>query len=390
MDRRIAAIETIAVAIPCREPFRISKGVIGTPDTPVIRILVKLHSADGLVGLGEAAPMPSWNWETPESVITTIERYYTPALLGQDPFHLNEVHRRLAVAVRGHGQNCARCAIDIACHDLMGKALGVSVATLLGGRQRERLDVLWGIGLDEPEVMAATARERESAGFRLIKVKLGGDPDADVARVAAIRAALRPETLVSVDANEAYTYVQALRVCTRLQPYNIAWVEQPLPRWDLTGLARLRQAVPIPVMVDESVLNPPDLLNIIRHDGADLLFLKLDKSGGLVPTRELIALARAANVVPVAGGSLNTGVGIAALAQLAAAADLAVPGGYNGPLLLEAMLTRPGDLCYDGGQLIVPDGPGLGVELDEVAVDRYRVDLAVSSAARRSDRGERR
>jgi muconate cycloisomerase len=204
------------------------------------------------------------------------------------------------------------------------------------------------------------------------------DPRADVERVAAARAAVAPSTLVSADANEGYSVGEAVRVCAELERYDLLCLEQPLVRWDLAGLARLRTATRVPIMVDESVMSLADMVAAIRHGAADYVFLKLDNYGGIHPSRQVATVARAGGVVPIPGGSSHTGIGAAALAHLAVALDLTLPGGYNGPATqLDPACTfiKDGGLVYEegGGVLRVPDGPGLGIELDEAAVREYRV-----------------
>jgi muconate cycloisomerase len=378
----IVDVEAIPVRVRLAGDFATSKSR-QTSGAGVVRIIVKVHTDTGLVGIGECAPAPAWNGETPESTVAAIRFALAPPVIGQDPLAIEQIHRLMNAALPEGSHNPAKTGIDIACFDLAGKQLGMPVYRLLGGAGRERLDVLWGLGMPEPTRAAEVAREREAAGHRLIKVKVGRDPRGDVERVAAVREAVSPATLVTADANEAYTPGDALRVCVDLQRHSLLCLEQPLARWDLPGLARLRASTGVPIMLDESVMSASDMVAALRHNAADYLFLKLDNLGGIHPARQVAAMARAGNVVPIAGGSLNTGVSAAALAHLAAALDLTLPGGFNGPLLLEHPLTAEGGLTYErgGGVLRVPEGLGLGVELDEAAIGEYRMPADEAPAA---------
>jgi L-Ala-D/L-Glu epimerase len=387
---RIVDVEIIPVRPRMARDFATSKSQQAS-GAGVVRILVKLYTDTGLVGLGEAAPAAAWNWQTSESTIAALHHALTPALIGQDPLAIEQIHRIMNAILPSGSHTPAKAAIDIACFDVAGKHLGMPVYRLLGGTRREHLDVLlWGLGMPEPGAAAELAREREAAGHRLIKIKVGSDPRRDVQRVAAVRETLSPDTLVTADANEGYTPGDAVRVCAELRPYDVLCLEQPLVRWDLAGMARLRSTTSVPIMADESVMSAADMVAVLRHSAADYLFLKLDNLGGIHPARQVAAMARAGNVVPIAGGSLNTGVGAIALAHLAVALDLSLPGGFNGPLLMEHPLIVDGGALYEngGGVLRVPEGPGLGVEVDESAIREYRAQATEQSSV--TPRGEER
>lgn len=371
----IREFEVFSVAIPFRVPFHIAKGLCGDAQQPARRILLRLHTEMGVVGVGEAAPMEAWTSETFEQVLSTLCSHYAPLLRGEDLLNRRRIHALLDQAIRGSGQMFARCAVDLASFDAAGKALGVPVANLLGGALQDRLPSLWGIGIAEPETMRGAAVAKEAEGFRLIKVKIGNDPDQDVERVRIIREALRPQTMVCADANEGYDRAQALRVCRALDELGLLYIEQPLPREDLEGMAHLRRLLRTPLMVDESVMTRADLLRAIVAGAGDFFFYKLDKSGGIGPTVDLIAMAESAGLVCTPGAMLNTGIGTAALAHVAAATGARYPGGFNGPLVLEDDLVEAEDLRYDRGHLLLPTGPGLGVRLDEAALRKYRLDV---------------
>lgn len=372
---RIVKIEALPVHFRFAREFVTSKkGVRGADG---VKVLVKIHADNGLVGIGEGSPSPAWNGETAEATVAAV-RSLARDLLGLSPLEIEHLHRVMR-RVLPVGYTAAKCAIDIACFDVAGKHLQMPVYQLLGGARRERLDVLRGLGIGAPQDVAQAAREAAQAGYRLIKVKVGVDARLDVERVQAVRAAVPPETLVSADANEGYTLGDALNVCRALEPCNLLCLEQPLVRWDLSGHARLRSATRVPIMLDESAMSPSQMLAAIQQGAADYIFLKLDNCGGIHPARQVAAVARAGNVVPIAGGSAHTGIGAAALAHLAVALDLTLPAGVNGPQQLapDCLFIKEGGLRYEmgGSVLRMPEGPGLGVHLDEAAVAANQVEL---------------
>lgn len=393
---RIEAIDAIPVRARAAENFRTSKS--GDGQDWWLKVLVRIQGDNGLVGYGEGSPSAHWNGDTVEGTVLAIRRF-TAGLLGCNPIDIGAIHRIMDRSLP-LGYSSAKCAIDIACYDLAGKYLDVPIYELLGGGRRDRLHVLRGLGIaDGSAAVADLARSAERAGHRLIKVKIGTNPVADVERVAAVRAAVSPGTLVSADANEGYDQGEALRVCAQLERYDLLCVEQPLARSDLSGHARLRAATSVPIMLDESVMSPAEMLSAIRHDAADYVFLKLDNYGGIYRSAQVATVARAGNVVPIPGGSGHTGIGVAALAHLAVALDLTLPGGYNGPVHQIAPETvfvkEGGGLVYEGGGgvLRVPDGPGLGIDVDEEAIAKYRfeadfmggrVERTVSDSSHRS------
>jgi muconate cycloisomerase len=227
--------------------------------------------------------------------------------------------------------------------------------------------------------VAKAASDAAQAGYRLIKVKIGVDARLDIERLTAVRASIPPETLLSADANEGYSLGEALQVCAALEPLNLLCVEQPLVRWDLAGHARLRASTRVPLMLDESVMSPAQMLAAIEHRAADYVFLKLDNCGGLHPARQVATVARAGNVVPIAGGSAHTGIGATALAHLAVALDLSLPAGVNGPQQLapDCLFVKQGGVQYErgGSAFRVPERPGLGVDLDRDAVEANLVEI---------------
>lgn len=246
MHATIDRVETFAVALPTRRSFGVSGGAVAITGQPSIRVLVKV-TADGAHGWGEATPLPAWTYETAESIVTTIDRYLAPAVIGTPVWNLDAVDRAFDRAInRGFtiGAPLAKSAVDTALHDLLGRAAGVPLGVLWGQRRSETIELGWIVSGQSPAEVGDSVAEGSDAGHRGFKVKIGlHDEDTDAAVVAAVREHA-PGAPVWVDANQAYTVDAALRMARRLYDIGITAFEQPLPANDIAGLRRLREHSP--------------------------------------------------------------------------------------------------------------------------------------------------
>ena len=353
----IATIRTRVVRAPYRRPFQISSGV----STELISLVAEVETADGAIGVGETSPMTAYTGETLAGVAAAVEEHLTPALIGRDPLDRAGAHVAMDVALRG--QHVAKAALDIALHDLAGRLAGWPVTALLGGRVRDRVPIAWVVGLGTPDEMAAEAADHAGRGFRHIKIKGGHDPERDLDLVRAVRAVLPPGAELCLDANEGYD-LSALPVLARMADAGLSLLEQPLPHWDLAGLARLRERLDVPVMVDESMQSPQDALEIVRRGAADVLNIKILKVGGLHPALRIAAIAEAAGLAVKIGSMPELGVATLAALHLAAALPGAtVPADLVGPLLVREEPLAPSVFTAVDGWVDVPTAPGLGHDL---------------------------
>jgi len=348
-------IEILRARLRCHKPFRTASVVSDVCRTLVVRV----YTRNGLSGIGEAVPKPLLTGETVEGCEAAIRQFLWPAVQGLDAWAVEDLHRAMDRCVCGHP--AARAALDMAVHDLLARSAGVPLASFLGGSPRPVLTD-FSIGLCGPEEAAAEGRRLVEAGYRAVKVKVGHDPDQDVERVRAVRAAVGPDIGLRVDANEGWSFAQALRALKRMEPCDLELVEQPLPRWDLEGMARLRARIQPPLAADEAVHTLQDARRVLETGAADVLNLKLMKCGGLHPARQIVALARAGGLGLMVGGMVGeSGISVAAGASLAAAATFDFAD-------LDADLLLRDDLCSGNGpgledsRRILADRPGLGVE----------------------------
>lgn len=356
----ITKVEAFPVYIPVQIAFSTSLGA-----TPPKRkhVVVVVQTDEGITGIGEAAPSPTYHEESQESILHSIREYYGPALVGEDPFNLENIlekaHRTLV------GNPYALAAIDFALHDIMGKKTGLPACKLLGGRYRERIPVVWVISLSTKlEDMAKEAVEAVQKGFKTLKIKVGVDPKQDLKRVATVREAVGEAAEIRVDANQGWTPDQAIKTIKKLERYDLQLVEQPVPGWDLEGMARITKAIDTPIMADESMFSPQTALRIIRMEAADILNIKIMKPGGLYNSKKVAMIAEAADIPCLVGSMLEMGIGTAAGAHFAAANRIVkYPCEMIGPAYFGADVIRE-DMKPKKGYVDVPKKPGLGVELD--------------------------
>jgi muconate cycloisomerase len=365
----VEAVQTALVDLPLHRPHRFRDT---TMDAQAV-LLVRLRTRDGVVGVGEGVVPggPWWGGESVETMKVIVDRYLAPLVVGADLTRLPALRERMDRMVAANPS--AKCALETAMWDAWARTLGLPLHALLGGRCRDALPVTWAIGAADPEAVVEEALAKVNSGQHAsIKLKMGAlEPAADVARVEQIAAALVPVTSVRVDLNCAWDELTATRLLPRLEQAGIDLVEQPTPAHDVDALARLSALLRIPVMADETLRTDHDALVLAARRAADVFSLKIGKSGGLLATQRIAAVARAAGIPCHGGTGLESSIGTLAGAQLMCSLPAATYGSeLFGPLpMTDGLLAEP--LEYRDGALHLPDGPGLGVDLDEDRVARH-------------------
>lgn len=369
---KIREIETIPVHVPIHPQRAIRSGRGVHTESPFL--LVKIHTDEGIVGLGEVSCTPIWSGEDQVTAAHFIAHYFTPLLVGQDPTNINTLLPRINKCIAGNP--FTKSALEMALWDILGKVAGLPLYQLLGGAVRDGVTTKFSVSGAEPAQAAEIAAWAVDQGFRTMKVKVGIEPEGDVARVRAVREAVGPEIRLGVDANGGWTPQIAIRTIHRLLDYDIYFAEQPVAPLDVSWLADVRRQVPIPVMADESVYSAQDAFAIARTNAADVLSLYVGK-GGIAPARAVAAVAEGAGLACTVGSNLELGIGNAAMIHLALATPAIDPARFPcdilSPFYYESdLLTAP--LPIGAGWAVAPEGPGLGVTLDEALVARYRSD----------------
>jgi muconate cycloisomerase len=382
---KVTEIEAFVVALPWRRLHQTATRA----DELGRYTIVQVHTDEGITGLGEATVLKEWGGdygryfgEAPTLTLRLIQDILGPALVGLDPFNIETANLQMDLAIKGYPY--AKAALDIALHDIKGKALGVPVFQLLGGLFRRDVPIAHSLGYLEYEEAAAEASAAVAEGIKTIKIKVGRDPEYDVRVVREVRRAVGPDIAITVDANQAWpTPKHAIAILERLEEYHVRFAEQPVE--GLARMAQVTQAVKIPIMADESAWTPQDVLEISERRAANLISLYTTKPGGLFKAKKVAAVAEAAGLPMNVNGSHETGVGNAANLHLVASTRAVTESGVfpvttlagreqtrmAGKVYLDDIITEP--FHYRDGCLVAPDKPGLGVELDPTKLGMYRV-----------------
>lgn len=354
---KITKIHVYAVKLPFRTPFVLAYETY--KDMP--SIIVKIETDNGLVGFGEGVADQHVTGETWESTFTTISEYLAPALIDENPFHLEKIHDIMEQIV--HGMPTAKAAIDIACYDLIGKATNQPLYQLLGGPYYPYIIIPHVLSIDNPSKMAQEAKEAVQAGYTNIKMKVGTDVQLDIERIRAVRHAIGPDVQLRVDANQGWQYeADALYVLKAIEDCHVGWIEQPIKATNIKGLAHIRQRTTIPIMIDEGLHNPQHMLQILELAAVDYVNIKLMKCGGIYPALKLLAQAEAAGLRCIIGSMIESSIATAAGTHLAMAKKNIIGNEMSGPLFFSKDIAS---LRYEGNQLYVSDLPGLGLTIDE-------------------------
>jgi L-alanine-DL-glutamate epimerase-like enolase superfamily enzyme len=363
---KISGIEAIAVSLPMRKPVIMAGEEVRRADNVLVRV-----EADGIAGWGEAAAAPVMTGETLEGIVCAVH-YLEPVLHGRDPADVDGA--LAAMQGRMYGNHGAKAAIEIALHDLAGKAAGKPVHALLGGKKRSRLPLLGVIGGGDRDGDLREAETKKADGVTAYKIKVGVDtPEADAARARAICAALGPGLLISADANQGYSVEEALRFVRAMDGAGLDFFEQPVMADDLSGMAQFAAATSIAIGADEGIHSLDDIRRHHEMKAARGVSLKAIKLGGLR------ALVRAGRLCESLGMSVNiscktgeSSVACAAALHVAcviptiAWALTLTHGGLREDITTQPLPTSPSHAeCLDR--------PGLGVEVDEDRVRRHRV-----------------
>ena len=352
---RLSAVEASVTSIPFRDGIDMPIGSFSALDHVIVRVATR----DGLWGLGEVTVIPEFMGETLYEVLGAIHvlssRLEDSDL--EEPAGVHALIDRMLPKARS-----ARAALDEACHDIAGKRLGVPAWRLLGERCRERVDCTWTIGLKSAEATVEDAAAHHAQGFRTFKIKVGKDDAEDLEKVRRVRETLGPEVAIRLDANGAYSPDRALRVLERLQAYDLEMVEQPCPALELDGMARLRLSLGVKVLADESVFSAGDARRVIDAGAADLVNIKIQKLGGLLPAREVADMVEGAGLACVVGSCLEAGPGAAASAHFAVVCRSASPASdLSAGLQLGVDQAGAAPFGGVGPTIHEPAGPGLGV-----------------------------
>jgi len=372
---KVQQIDVFQVGVPFRSVVSWASGV----RSGTTRLIVKITASDGLVGFGETFYLPF--------VDAALRHQVIPVVLGEDEADIERIHRKILGAGFYHHRravNYASAGVEMALYDLLGKRSGMPLYKLLGGKYRDRIESIAFIPTQDPDQLAQEGMAAVAAGFKTIKIKVGTHPDLDAELVRGLREAVGPTTQIRADLNQALTSGSAKRLLKRLEPYDLQYLEQPLLLTELEATRDLRLASNVPIALDESAYTPEDVLEIVRRRAADLILIDPHQAGGILLCKKAAAIAEAA-AIPVglhSGGEL--GLSMAAMLHIAASTPNMLYAIDNQYLHnSDDIIKQP--LEVEAGSFTVPEGPGLGVEVDEEKLKRYATTEFYSPYGRADD-----
>ena len=338
-------------------PFTIATGTMHYAQNTLIRV----HTDAGYYGVGECSAFPMIAGET-QATCFEMAKDFAACWKGKEALALE--HRMQELHAFTAFNATIKSAFDMALHDLAAKAAGQPLYHYLGGRKKE-IETDLTIGIDTPEKMAQTAVRFKADGVRIIKIKLGKNGPADVERVRQIRAAVGPELLLRIDANQGWDFDTARDALQQMAPFDIQFCEQPMRHWYDDRLPELRRTVPIKIMADESVFDHHDARRLIAAGACDYVNIKFAKSGGILEATRIDALCQQADIPCMMGGMLESRVALTAFAHFALAHDNIIFYDMDTCMLGHTADPVTGGVRYKGYFLEIPDAPGIGADADD-------------------------
>lgn len=353
-------IQDIVVAnveAPLITPFKTALRTVHS----IQNIAVYVHTDDGQIGVGEAAPTAVITGETRGSIIHAIEEYIKPAIKGMNIEDIAQIMERLDKCI--YKNTSAKAAVDMAIYDLYAKRYNAPLYQLLGGYRKELVTDIT-ISVNDKEEMVKDSLAAVERGFSILKVKVGKDPIGDAERVMAIREAVGPNITLRVDANQGWTPKQAVHIIGTLEDANtnIELVEQPVHYSDLAGMQYVTNHTLTNILADESVFTPKDALTIIEKRAADLINIKLMKTGGIYQAKKICQIAEANDIACMIGCMLETKISVSAAAHFAAAEKNITMIDLDGPSLCMKDPIEGGPV-FDKERITMTGAVGIGFSL---------------------------
>jgi muconate cycloisomerase len=370
---KIISFESILVDLPTIRAHKLARQTVMQQTLVVLRLMTDA----GIEGLGEATTIGglSYGEESPESIKSALDNYIAPLVTGLDPRNINHIMAEIDRHIVGN--RLTKSAVETALFDILGKTLSVPVHQLLGGKQTDAMECIWGLASgDTGKDIEEAERVLSQKLHRGFKIKVGGrDVESDIAHVSKIAKAVAGRGTLRIDANQAWDELAATKAIAALEAIGVTLIEQPLPRANLEGMARLAARFDVAIMADEAVSTAQEAFAYAKHHAADVIALKIAKAGGLLATKTVAAIAATAGLSLYGGTMLEGTIGTIASLHAFASLPQAFPFGTElfGPLLLkdDIVQERP---TYGNFSITVPDKPGLGVAIDEDKLAHYRRD----------------
>ena len=360
---KIRDVEISLFDLPLAAPFRIAIGEMSAANDVLVRVITD----QGVVGIGEACPFPPITGET-QATNAAAAKAIRDMLVGKDPLAIEAVLREIGAMV--HANPSAVAAFDMALYDILGKVAGLPLFRLFGSaRTQFETDITTGI--DTPAAMAAETKGYADRGYKTLKVKVGLNPDDDVARIQAVRDAVGYDINVRIDANQGWSVPQAIYALRKLEKFRIQLIEQPVVASDIDGLKEVRAASPIPIMADEACFLPADALRLVRAEACDYFNIKIMKAGGIANAIRIAHVADAADIRCMVGCMLESNVALTAAAHVVASQANIIFADLDGNA---EHTVNPviGGMTVKAGVVTMPETPGLGCDIDPAFLKKLR------------------
>ncbi|QUW22037.1 dipeptide epimerase [Sporosarcina sp. Marseille-Q4063] len=362
---KISQIEIYAIHLPLDEPFVISYATYDYMPS----IIVKLTTDSGLVGYGEGVADEHVTGESWESTFAILKNTIASKLIGENPKNMERIHDIMDRAI--YGVPTAKAAIDIACYDVVGKALGVPVYDLIGGRFHKEFPLTHVLSIDSPENMADEAEERVAAGYRSMKMKVGTNVADDVPRIIAVRERVGEDIAIRVDVNQGWkNSANTLQGLQKLESSGLDWLEQPVLADDIDGMVEVKAKSSTPTMIDEGLRGVNEMREIIAKRAANKVNIKLMKCGGIYPATKLAHMAEMAGIECQIGSMVESSIGSAAGFHVAFSKKMFTSVELTGPLKFSKDV---GNLHYDVPFIRLNEKAGLGIDVDEQVLKELTV-----------------
>jgi L-alanine-DL-glutamate epimerase-like enolase superfamily enzyme len=375
---KIDRIDLFPMRYPMTGYFKFFTGPHGSAGRAAV--IVKITADDGTTGWGQSVPIAKWSYETLETASVVLRDYFSPILIGHDPTDIQGAHMAMDQALAPGfttGMPISRAGIDLALHDLCGKLSGKSLSQMWGRSRGGPITLSWTVNVTSLDDIESVMDEGEKRGYSHFNIKVAPDPDFDVALAKQVRE-ISPESFLWADANGGYEPDTALNAAPRMADAGVDVLEAPLRPNQISGYQALKKQGALPILMDEGVVSPVDLVEFHKLGMLDGVAMKPSRCGGLISNKRQIEYCQKHNLVWLGSGLTDPDISMAATLSLYGAFGLKKPAALNGPQFLTAdVLKKP--LTIKNGTAYVPEGPGLGIEVDEEEV----VDLMKQSGGRR-------
>jgi muconate cycloisomerase len=367
---KILSVESIITRPPIRHPARLGVGAL----THVDAVIVKIETDAGIIGVGECSPWAVFA-ENAFAIKATIDHFLGPAVVGLSAFHVEKI--LLAMDGAHYGVPFAKTGVEMAVLDALGKALQRPVSDLLGGCVRDRISLSYSVSNQDLKADLDESRWLLDQGFKVLKIKTGVLSDReDLSRVEALRRLVGDDFDLRIDFNQGGHRERVTRLCRHMEAFRPTFIEQPCKGFDLDAMTALCAALDTPVMADESVLSWEQGFQVAKRQAADIVSVKIAKMGGLTRSKKVAAVLESAGIPGYAGAMWESGIGIAASLHFACSTPSIKYGSdfYTANYLMTDDLIKA-PLKVEDGDIFVPDGPGLGIEVDWDAVERFKISV---------------